>query len=114
MNPEKHLLDYLSTSPTLPPTYMAVPPGRPTRFITLERTSGGMDDITHRAGIAIQAWEGSRSAACDLAHDIAEYLFGIEDDPKVAALSIDRIYNFPCPTSKSPRYQMVINITYQR
>lgn len=110
---ETLFLHLLNESPVLKEigasAYAEVPPTRPTRFITIERTGGEQGRLFDRPTFAIQCWDETRAKAAQLASRTAQVLHDATSHPRVADLRVDALYNFPDPSSHTPRYQLTVN-----
>lgn len=92
-------------------TCTEVPYNRPARFISIERTGGGQENIlADKASIAIQCWAASRADAAALAVSVCEVLPSFAYEPNIHKVEIQSCYNFP-DSQKRNRYQIVALIT---
>ena len=93
---------------------MDVPPERPDKFVTVERTGGGASThgLVDRPTLAIQCWAGSRVEASDLAETVADLLRESPSIPQVKRCTINSISNFPLDET-TPRYQIVADMVTQ-
>lgn len=92
--------------------FMDVPEKRPARFVTVERTGGGVETFRDLPTLAVQAWAGSRYLASEFAQQVRdEFILGhLKFHPNVARVTVGSIYNFPDPDSGHPRYQITLSM----
>lgn len=90
--------------------FMDVPETRPAKFVTVERTGGGIDTFRDLPAVAVQVWAESRYAASELAPDVVAAVELVKLHPKVARVNISSIYNFPDPDSRQARYQFTVEL----
>lgn len=111
---EALLIDYLSS--ILPiPVAADVPEDKPARFVSLERTGGGSRQlVVDRPIVAIQCWADSRADAELLAAMVDKSIKFMPDEyPDVVDASRNSAYNFPDPSSRKSRYQIVYDFICQ-
>nr|DAV94636.1 MAG TPA: tail completion protein [Caudoviricetes sp.] len=84
-----------------------VPSKRPDSFVLVERTGGRYTRFADYPDFAVQAWGLSKAEASALAQTVAKL---IDDWPAavsaVAEASVESIYDFTDPDSRSPRFQL--------
>lgn len=86
-----------------------VPNPRPERFVSIERTGGGVTGIVlDNPTVAIQCWAPTRAEAAEMAYSIRDMLPSFKYEANVRAVLINSIASFPAPDS--PRYQIVADI----
>lgn len=115
-NLETATVDWLNRDPSLTgyPASLSVPDK--SRFITVERTGGTLRQVSQEAVIAVQVWAGTRAEASKAANDlVAPRLLDMWQLDKVAAVSIEGLYDFPDPgPPMRARYQITATITAAR
>lgn len=110
---EAAIIGYLSKHLDCP-VYADVPNPRPERFVTVERTGGGsmMNGAVDQPTVAIQSWETTRAKAANLAYDVDDFMAFITNEvTNVMGCSLNSLYNFPDPDSRSARYQGIYDLT---
>lgn len=115
MDIESLLVEYLSRSLDIPVSG-DVPEDKPDRFVTLQRSGGGLDRIIldHPTAI-IQCWAATRADAKTLALQVAQLIQEMPDGyVNVVAASVNSLYNFPSTQTRKPRYQIVADFTVQQ
>nr|DAE78617.1 MAG TPA: tail completion protein [Caudoviricetes sp.] len=84
-----------------------VPSKRPDSFVLVERTGGRYTRFADYPDFAVQAWGLSKAEASALAQTVAKL---IDDWPAavsaVAEASVESIYDFTDPDSRSSRFQL--------
>lgn len=87
-----------------------VPNPRPERFVSIERTGGGVTGIVlDNPTVAIQCWAPDESRGCrDGVQPSRDMLPSFKYEANVRAVLINSIASFPAPDS--PRYQIVADI----
>ena len=92
--------------------FMDVPSPRPTEFVTVERTGGGIETFRDLPMLAVQVWAGSRYLASELAQQVRdEFILGhLKLHPNVARVTVGGVYNFPDPDSGHARYQLTLSM----
>lgn len=95
---------------------LAVPTRRPTEFACVERTgtrpvASGFAEVTT---IAVQAWSDTRGHALALAEAARDACChgGLCVVPDVTDCRVAGLYNYPDPDSEQPRYQLLLEVTY--
>lgn len=92
------------------PVSASVPKDRPTRFVTVERVGGRLDQFRDLPQFAVQAWGTSTSDASSLADNVRVALVALTSLPHVAKVNIGGTYNYPDPDSSQARYQTVCDL----
>lgn len=94
------------------PCYAEVPGERPEEFCTVERTGGSAGIGVDRPSVALQLWAPTKLRAQELAlaaRDAA--LYRAVEIPQVRSCSVNSgPYSFPDPDSRSPRYQLYLDL----
>ena len=95
------------------PAYAEVPKTRPSSFVTVERTGGGSELGIDRPNLAIQAWAPTNAEAASLALKVRDALIKecAFEIPKVCRCSVQGLYSYPDPDSRSSRYQLSVYMT---
>lgn len=95
------------------PASLSVPPDRPERFVTVERTGGAEDFCRSMPTMAVQAWcLSGRYEAARLAGLVRDRLMGITAVDEVADVSVESVVHFPDPGPPfTERYQILIQLT---
>lgn len=118
MNIETTVVQWLNTGlePQGIHASMSVPPDRPKRFVTVERTGGG--DEPHRSlpTLAIQVWAEDRYEASEAALNLVQpRLESLTELDPIAQVDILSIVHLPDPgPPEAERYQINIQITAAR
>lgn len=88
------------------------PPADGDEFVTIERTSGGVENLIDYPSIAIQAWAETETRAEEIANDIRYALLTTSRPEGVAHISINAgPYRFYDEDTRLPRYQLVVDCT---
>lgn len=115
MDIETQVVQWLNASDTLKgvPASLSVPPDRPKRFVTVERTGGTENAYRSMPIMAVQAWCASgRYEAALLAVLVKDRLMTLTDIDEVADVSIESVTHFPDPGPPfTERYQILIQLT---
>lgn len=116
MTAEQLLIRLLSLQPELDgiPVSGDVPATRPERFVTVERTGGGMDayGLLDRSMFAVQCWATSRDQAGSLAQTVVPLLYRCATHPAFGRITVESIANLPLDETQ-PRYQITVTMTVQ-
>lgn len=88
------------------------PPEEGTEFVTVERTSGGVEDMLDHPTVAIQTWAQTAPRAEEMALSIRNALFHSRPEG-VAHIQVDGLYPFWDEETRLPRYQLVLDCTAQ-
>ena len=94
--------------------YVRVPHDRPSRFVTVERTGGGVADMVDYPLIAIQTWAQTQAEAEEDAAAIR--MVALVGEPPVGVHSMRPNagpYKFYDEDSMQPRYQLVFDVACQ-
>lgn len=93
------------------PVVADVPKTRPERFVSVERTGGGREDVRDLPLVTLHAWDRTRYAASQTATVLADLLEGLAfTHPSVARVSIESTYNDPDPASGQARYRVTAQV----
>ena len=106
---EQSFVEWLSQKGYTASTY---PPKTGSEFVTIERTSGGVQDMIDHPTIAIQTWAATPTRAEEMAIAIRNALFTSRPFG-VANVSVDGLYPFWDEETRLPRYQLVLDCTAQ-
>lgn len=110
MNAEGLIIAHLNGLPDRPAeAFQDVPPDRPARFITVERTGGPREFVRELPTFAVQCWAESRWQASELARVTASNLEAMVSHPAVGRVTVSSTYNFPSPDGE-PRYQLTVEL----
>ena len=108
---EKTVLDYLNSVLTVP-VYMEVPEVPPTKFVVLEQTGSGRENLVNTATFAAQSYAGSLFDAAELNEDVKAAFDAITAQMEIGGVRLNSDYNFTDPTTKRYRYQCVYVLSY--
>ena len=115
MDIETTIVQWLNASDTLKdaPASLSVPPDRPERFVTVERTGGMEGPYMATPTIAVQAWcASSRHEAARLAGLVRDRLMTLTGIDEVADVSVESVTHYPDPGPPfAERYQILIQLT---
>lgn len=106
---EQSFVEWLTAKGYAASTY---PPETGSEFVTIERTSGGVQDLIDHPTVAIQTWAQSPTRAEEMALTIRNALF-YERPDGVLNIAVDGLYPFWDESTRLPRYQLVLNCTAQ-
>ena len=94
--------------------YVRVPKDRPSRFVTVERTGGGVSDMVDHPLVAIQAWAPTQAEAEEDAAAIRMVALVGELPVGVHSMRVNAgPYKFYDEESMQPRYQVVFDVACQ-
>lgn len=89
-------------------------PESPTEFVTVERTSGGVEDLVDHPTMTIQCWAQTETRAEEMGNAIRETM--LTSAPPIGVHSI-RVNSGPYKhydeSTRCPRYQLYIEVTSQ-
>lgn len=108
---EVTLLNYLTENMDVP-VYMEIPKNPEQRFITLERTSGGITNHIGNAMFAVQSHAESLYEAALLNERMKAVMLNSISLPEISRCSLNSDYNYTDGNTKSYRYQAVFDITH--
>lgn len=114
MDIEQAVKQWLDAAPALAgwPVLRVAPATRPDRFITVERTGGGMGRYSSTPVVALQAWAPSRAEAAGMADIVAMRMLDMPRLPDIADTSVESVTNLPFPGPPvHNRYQILVQIT---
>lgn len=106
---EQSFVEWLADRGYAASTY---PPKDGTEFVTVERTSGGVEDMLDKPTVAIQTWAQTAPRAEEMAIAIRNALF-YSRPYGVAHIQVDGMYPFWDESTRLPRYQLVLDCTAQ-
>lgn len=94
--------------------YVRVPKDRPKRFVTVERTGGGVSDMVDHPLIAIQTWAQTQAEAEEDASAIRMVALVGNLPEGVHSMRVNAgPYKFYDEDSMQPRYQVVFDVACQ-
>ena len=94
--------------------YVRVPKDRPQRFVTVERTGGGVENMVDYPLVAVQAWAQTQAEAEEDASAIRMVaLMGVLPEGVHSMRVNAGPYKFYDEDSMQPRYQVVFNVACQ-
>lgn len=113
---EKEIIEYLiGCSIPLVETnvYAEVPDRMPERYVLVEKTSSGREDLIDRALIAIQSISrNSLEEAMDINEIVKEKILSMPDTRNISSCTLNSDYNYTNTETKEYRYQAVFNFYY--
>ena len=94
--------------------YVRVPKDRPQKFVTVERTGGGVADMVDYPMVAIQTWAQTQAEAEEDASAIRMVALVGELPEGVHSMRVNAgPYKFYDEDSMQPRYQVVFDVACQ-
>lgn len=94
--------------------YVRVPKDRPERFVTVERTGGGVENMVDYPLIAVQTWAQTQAEAEEDAKAIRMVALVGELPVGVHSMRVNAgPYKFYDEDSMQPRYQVLFSVTCQ-
>lgn len=102
---------YLGESLTVP-VYVQKNANAETKFVTIERTGGGMENHIRSAMIAIQSYAPTMYEAAELHEEVIGLMLEITDRDDIGGISLNSEYNFTDEETDLYRYQAVFDIVY--
>ena len=94
--------------------YVRVPKDRPQKFVTVERTGGGVADMVDYPMVAIQTWAQTQAEAQEDASASRMVALVGELPEGVHSMRVNAgPYKFYDEDSMQPRYQVVFNVACQ-
>ncbi len=89
-----------------------IPPDRPERFISIERTGGDRSDyVLDHPNVVIQCWAKTRAEASALAYEVDDLVEGLSEVPHIFSAKRNSLSHFPDVEGKHERYQLYIELT---
>ena len=104
------LVEWLSKQVPDLPVFAVVPPERPKRFATIERTGGSTGMFIDNALFAVQVWARSILEADKLASQLRYACWDLAVLPWVASVNLGNLANFTDTASKHYRYQFTLEL----
>ena len=90
--------------------FVQIPATRPEKFVTIERTGGRIDAFSDAPTFAVQAWAPTKAEAAALAKQAAVAIDNWPvSDPAVADATVESLYDFADPDSRSQRFQLTVH-----
>lgn len=90
--------------------FVQIPATRPEKFVTIERTGGRIDAFSDAPTFAVQAWAPTKAEAAALAKQAAAAIDNWPvSDPAVADATVESLYDFADPDSRSQRFQLTVH-----
>lgn len=112
---EQTAKEWLDADPRLTdwPVLRTVPPNRPTRFITVERTGGSEGRYASTPLVTVQVWAENRAEAAYTADIVSTRMIDLPlGRPDIADTSVESVVNLPFPgPPPHARYQVLVQIT---
>ena len=102
---EKIVFDYLKDKFN---TYMERPTKPPKEYIIIEKTNGGVENMTEYATITIQSYATTLFNAAKLNEDVCDEMDMIVNETDVMRCSLNANYNYTDASTKEYRYQAMI------
>lgn len=94
--------------------FAQVPNPRPSEFVTVERTGGGVENYVDMPLMAIQAWAATQARAEEMALEIRAHALMGARPYGVSFIEVDSgPYKFYDEESMKPRYQLVLDCAAQ-
>ena len=94
--------------------HVRVPKNRPQRFVTVERTGGGVENMVDYPLIAVQTWAQTQAEAEEDANAIRMVAMVGELPEGVHSMRVNSgPYKFYDEESAQPRYQVVFDVACQ-
>jgi len=94
--------------------YVRVPKNRPQRFVTVERTGGGVENMVDYPLVAVQAWAQTQAEAEEDASAIRMVALVGNLPEGVHSMRVNSgPYKFYDEESMMPRYQVLFNVACQ-
>lgn len=109
---EQALIEWLESNGFA--AYAQVPKNRPTRFVTVERTGGGVEDLVDHPLVAVQTWAKTQAQAEEDAVDVRNLALTAARPVGVNSMRVNSgPYKFYDEDSMMPRYQTLFDVTCQ-
>jgi len=108
---ETMVLKYLAENLDVPVS-MEEPEEKPTSYVIIEKTGGGMENQIHNATLAIQGYAETLYKAAQLNEEVKSLMLAMPDEEDVGYVGLQSDYNFTDPSTKRYRYQSVWDIVY--
>lgn len=94
--------------------YVRVPKNRPQRFVTVERTGGGVENMVDYPLVAVQTWAQTQAEAEEDASAIRMVALVGNLPEGVHSMRVNSgPYKFYDEESMTPRYQVLFNVACQ-
>ena len=108
---EKMVRDYLNNKMKIP-AYTEKPDKPPEKYIIIEKTGGGTENLISDATISIQSYAESMYEASLLNETVKEKMPGMAEMDMVSKVTLNSNYNYSDTTRKQYRYQSVYDLIY--
>lgn len=108
---EKIVKDYLMNNLDVH-AYTEKPEKPPERYIIVEKTGGGTENLIPDATLAIQSYAESMYEASLLNEDVKKVMPGMAELDTVSKVTLNSNYNYPDTTRKRYRYQSIYELIY--
>lgn len=94
--------------------YLEVPEDKPGRYIVIEKTGSGRENMINNASFAIQSISANSLLEAAMINDAVKNIMDefAYNSPEIYSCRLDTDYNFTNPATKEYRYQAVYNIHY--
>lgn len=114
MDAARLAVDYLNASGLGAAAYYEVPETRPSSFLVVEQTGGGVSErVLHRLYVDVDCWAPTRRAAAELAERVMAALASMPDEEAdVFGASVTSTYHNPDPDSGTPRFTVGTEIVF--
>lgn len=106
---EKIILDALTEMLDVP-VHMEIPERAPARFVVIEKTGSGCEDLLYESTFAFQSYAGCLLEAAALNEEVKTAAFRLPERKEISAARLNSDYNFTDTASKRYRYQAVFDI----
>lgn len=103
--------NYLDTLLNVP-VYAQRPAEVPTKYVTIERTGGGMTNHIRSAMVAVQSYAPTMFEAAELHEEVIGLMLEITSLDDIGGIKLNSEYSFTDEETKQPRYQAVFDIVY--
>jgi len=111
MSIETRVIGYLTGELSVPVSG-DIPHPMPPKFVTVEKTGGGMANRLPHATIAVQSWAETRDEADSLNEQTKAAMLGLVSLDSVSRCALDADYNYTDEETRRYRYQAVFDVAY--
>ena len=108
---ETKVIDYLKKELEIE-VFGEIPEKPPKRFLVVEKTGGGEEEMLEHAMIAVQSYEESLYLACVLNRRVKIAMKHMNELPDINSIKLNGDTNFTDLSMKRYRYQAVFEIVY--
>lgn len=109
---EKIVYDYLNNELTTP-VYLEIPKAKPSKYYTIEKTGGDIENKIIKSNIVIQSYGKTLFEAASMNETVKGLMLdGLVTLDSISRVELNSDYNYTDPTTAIYRYQAVFVVTH--